>query len=658
MKQFIKKHLYKILLCVLALAFAITAGFGMGNLSAPGSYYQFGEMDTTFTYNSVAYEIDYGENEEYKLESIWINLGSYAKAEGEVQINAGLSSYKGTNFATVNDFVLNNTYNGAKIGGWQQLAIGEKIDSRSNYEYFLMSIKNSVKVKVNEIAFVGVDTEGNKVVLDATALGCGAKKTTNTNLNESTELRTDAEAIARATKLIDEQNKFDLNKLSTSGFYTNDESSMFSQNEVEVLESLRNVISGRGYSISATANPLGYYLMALGTSIFGFNTFGIRFMPALFAIATIVLIFFMGKLLFNKEGLGLISSLIYVLFGFGLSLATVGTVSTMYMFFVLLSFYGVVKFYRKGVSNTKRIKGFLNLLMAGSAFAVAISVKTQSIYFLPAIILVLVLGFIRQRSAYKMREAKIDETNVEELQKNKATYKNKAFTCACMAVIGFILIPVILFAVTYLAGYNAYSVFYNQTNMFAYAWQSFAQSFTAKFVSTYTANVSGGIGGWALNYAGETIALNKYTFGNIIMMFIGVFCVIYSLFHSVILGVEAKAEGGMTSEKKLGVFLPYVFSLVAFLGGWLFRFIGTEAGISGYYGASIFLIFIMVALINSFETDKVKPLFNIGAYKVTVSRIVIGAILLASAVVFVLSVPAYLGLPFNKGLYLWNIIHG
>jgi len=126
--------------------------------------------------------------------------------------------------------------------------------------------------------------------------------------------------------------------------------------------------------------------------------------------------------------------------------------------------------------------------------------------------------------------------------------------------------------------------------------------------------------------------------------------------HEHRVGVEAKAEGGMTSEKKLGVFLPYVFSLVAFLGGWLFRFIGTEAGISGYYGASIFLIFIMVALINSFETDKVKPLFNIGAYKVTVSRIVIGAILLASAVVFVLSVPAYLGLPFNKGLYLWNII--
>ena len=425
MKQFIKKHLYKILLCILAIAFAVTAGFGMGNLSAPGSYYQFGEMDTTFTYNSVAYEIDYGEDEEYKLQSIWINFGSYAKADGEVKINAGLSSYKGTNFATVGDFVLNNTFIGAKIGGWQQLAVGEKIDSRSDYEYFLMSVKNSVKVKVNEIVFVGVDAEGNKVVLDATALGSGAKKATNTNLNESTELRTDAEAIARANYLIDEQYKFDVNKINASGYYENDESSMFSQNEVEVLESLRNVISGRGYSISATANPFGYYLMALGTSIFGFNTFGLRFMPALFAIATIVLIFFMGKLFFNKEGLGLICSLIYVLFGFGLSLATVGTVSTMFMFFVLLSFYGVIKFYRKGISNTKRIKGFLNLLMAGSAFAVAMSVKTQSIYFLPAIVLVLVLGFIRQRGAYKCVKQKLMNQTWKKFKRIKQYIKTK-----------------------------------------------------------------------------------------------------------------------------------------------------------------------------------------------------------------------------------------
>ena len=659
MKQFIKKHLYKILLGVLVVAFAVISAFGVGNMKAPSTYYQFGEISTIYPYNSVAYKIDYsGENEEkYTLDSVWISVGSYTNTEKEVTLSAYLSKYDNVSFSSAGEKILYNTYDGISAGGWQRLAYGTDITNKSDYQYFLLSLSTSVKVKVNELVFLGKNASGEYVKLNVEPIGSGAKMGGNESIVDGEEFDTSDIAKAYASKLIDESNKFSIEKINEFGTYENDEKSMFTQIELEVLDTVRNIKKGNGNYISETANPLGYYALALGTLIFGETTLGLRFMPALFAIATVILMFAIGKLIFGKEGLGLLTAFIYVLFGFGLALSNLGAVSTIYIFFILASFYAVMKFYRKGVSNAHATKGYLNLLGGGCAFALAVAVKTQSIYFLPAILLVLVFGFIRQRKAYKARAVKFAGNEAESVS-NYAIYKNKALTCLGVVAIGFILVPVIAFAISYLAGFRAYSVFYGETNMFKYAAQSFANSFKATFGVTYRANSDGGVGGWALNYTGETISKNKTVFGNMILSFAGVFTLIYSLFYSIIYAVDSKANGGMKPEKKFGVIMPYIFSAVAFLGGWLFHFIGAEGGISGYYGASIFLVLIIVGFINSLETDNLKPLFKIGGYGVTISRLAIFVVLLAVTVAFALSVPAYIGIPFDSKLYAWNILRG
>ena len=658
MKNFLMKNLQKILLGLLVVVVGIISAFGLGNMSAPSTYYAFGEIDTKLDYNAVAFtlELEPEEGVEYQLDSVWINVGSYDNStmEETLVVNCYASEYNSvslTKIATVN---MTNNYETLKIGGWQSLCSGDTI-TKKHANYFLIAIKNAHKIKVNEVAFVGNAQDGEKVLLTATPYGAGAKEELKRALNESGELDTTDAAKLRAQSLIDEQNKFDLN-LIDGAKYQNDEKGLFLQSEVFELEGVRNLKTGRSYYVNKTVNPLASYVQALGTLIFGETTLGLRFLPALFNLANIVIIFFIAKLLFNKEWLALITSYIYAIGGYSLSLATIGRIDTVLVFFLMLSLYAVLKFYRKGVSNKKFTRGQLNLLLAGASYAVAVSLKSQALYFAPALFTILVFGFIRQYGAYKVRISKSDDP--AQRIRHKADYQRKAITCGCVAGVGFILLPVLILILTYLLGYASYSGYYNTTNLFSYALSNFGANFTEIISSNFTsANQLGGVLGTAVNYKAETFAINKLAFGNVIVCFIGIFSMLYLIVNAVFIFTDKKAGVAITSERKLATLMPTLFFEIAFLGTFLFQFIGGSTGVSSFYLPSVCLVFLIATLINNFEIENTKTLFKIGKLEITVARLVVFVILLASTVSFALSVAPYIGLTIDKALYSWNILH-
>lgn len=88
--------------------------------------------------------------------------------------------------------------------------------------------------------------------------------------------------------------------------------------------------------------PIGYDLMAISMYIFGTSEFGARFPSALLGFLSIILIYFVGKNLFNRT-VGLGASLILVSCVWFTFRARSGNLDAILMFFFLLSLYLAIK---------------------------------------------------------------------------------------------------------------------------------------------------------------------------------------------------------------------------------------------------------------------------------------------------------------------------
>lgn len=653
MKKFLNKKLNIITLVLLVVAFAVIACFGIGSASAPSTYYQTGEFQTETGYSSVCYQIDYsieGETHKNTLDSVWLNIGSidYVTEDTEFTFKALLARNTSGTFKQIKTYNFTNSKDAPVSGKWVCVADKDAIDSYSSYEYFALCLPIAYNVKLNELAFVG-SHDGEFCLLPVTAVGAGVKSSLTSSLEKSGEFDMKDTAKEEAKNLIDEPDSFDLTKISGTD-YLSDLRSDLSHVEIDMIESIRNLVDGRGYYVDGSVNPLGLYLLSIGTELFGYNAFGLRIMPLIFTLASIVMTFFLGKLCFGTSLAGLLASLIYAVGGYSLAFATAGTVDAIFVFLIICAFYAFTKFFKKGISNVTPERSYVNLLLGGLAFAMAVSVKTQALYFGVALVLIFVFGMLRQFGAYKKR-AQALEGDAVSLKENKALYKKKFTFSLIMGIIGFAVLPFVMFGITFLAGYMAFSAFYADTNLLSYAFKHLVAGFTA-----VSDNAHGSTLGWVVNYGYQSFGTDKYIFGNMIITFVNLFAVLYGLCHIILLVIENRKKG-LPAQIKYGVISTYIFFMLAFLCGWLFNFIGSGAT-GGYYASSVFASFISIWLFTTFDKENIKPLFIVKGYKITITRIITVVVVVGALVVFGLAVPGLLGIASEKSLFAWNVLSG
>ena len=112
--------------------------------------------------------------------------------------------------------------------------------------------------------------------------------------------------------------------------------------------------------------PLGFILIAISFLIFGINEFAARFPSALLGFLSVILLYFIGKNLFNRivgigAGLMLLSSVWFIF------RSRSGNLDTVFLFFYLLSFYAALK-----VKNSKNW-----IYLAALAFSFSLLVKSM-----------------------------------------------------------------------------------------------------------------------------------------------------------------------------------------------------------------------------------------------------------------------------------------
>lgn len=643
MKKFLKTKFDLIVLALISVVFVAIAIFGMGGIGLPNTYYQTGEFQTESGYNTLVYKLDFSNEsgEDFVLDSVWLNVGSldYVAETSQVNIISGLARTKANTFRQIKSYSLNNNATESVSGKWIQIVDSIAIGSYNTYEFYSLSVSVNNVLKLNELVFVGV-SGSTKVCLPAESVGAGVKTSITKSLDGSNEFAMDEVAKANANRLIDEVGKFSLDNID-NGEYKNDKTLYGA--EATMIESIRNVLSGRGYYIDAV-NPLGIYLMSIGTSIFGYNAFGVRVMPLIFTVATIVMLYFVGKLCFGNKWSGILFALLYAIGGYALSFATYGSVNSIALFFTVCAFYGFYKFFRKGINNQTPAKSYVNLIFAGLSFAIGVAVKSQVFFIGVALAVLFAFGMIRQYKAYANRR----NVGNEDSKSLKSAYVRKMILSLVCGVCGFIVLPIVVLGVSFLAGYSAFSTLYQNTDLFGYMFAHVGNGF--KTVSETS------VLGWVVGYQATMLSTGKYAFGNIIITFINLFSLLYGLCHIILVLLEKKKEG-IDASMRIGVIAPYIIFATMFLIGWLMNFIGGGA-LGGFYPASVFLTGVTVGLVNALGKENEKPLFSVKGVSFTLTKLVVTIVVTIAIVAFILAIPGLLGVSGNVNLYSWNILRG
>ena len=477
MKNFIKSKLPLVIVLAIGVLFTAFAVIFSVKQTVPATSYKTGNFENRNYYSTLAYKVELPEN--HMLDSIWINLGSTDKTvkkvgeqfkqEEYVEIYVGRAKKTSDNFSYITNasqdkvnasFKVQNTEEGVKVGQWQKIY---DYNTPTDATYYLIATLNAVEI--NEIAFVGVEKDGTdgvykveKVLLTATALGSGMKgikDSTSEAWSKSLEHHSNImdmteNGISEANKLLDEQSAFNPIKI-IDGVYV--EENLFSIKELNFAKTVNSIYSSSAETADKTENPVGLILVSLSTMIFGTTTFTLRLVPILFAIGHIILAYFIAKKFIKNE---YVCACISAIFGVANLFIVISTAFTwaIGIFFILLSIYFVL-----GYALTKKLKSndFISyLILGGLGYALAIAVKTMFIFALP--VLLAIIGYSVYARCVKLSK-KTKDGNVRVARINM--YREIICT-----LIGFVVIPIIVLSISFVAVAPAFSNVYQTSGLF------------------------------------------------------------------------------------------------------------------------------------------------------------------------------------------------
>ncbi len=625
MKNFFTKNLYAILVSALCVLIAVISVFSMLGSAAPNTFYKTGGYDTD-VYSAAAFKVNLTKDE--YLDSVWVNIGSidYTKGTEKVVLEVGRASTTKMDFSRRKTVELANTKEGVMVGEWQLLYEYETESSKNiTTPYFLISTKNAIAI--NEVVFLTHDIDGKNLAVASSVEGYGSgfKGTTSVGSSSATwwqelegsTLDITAEGKAAANKLVDESSTFSVSNIGASGgnrVYTQ----KYALNDYEqgMLESVKNVIYGESGYISADANPIGLFIMSIGVILFGGGKLGLRIMPALATIGSVILVYLIAKRFFKEKRYSLLVAVLYAIGGYATSYATVGSLDAILTFFVLLSFYFAIKFMKKDINKASGNKVYLGILLSGLSFALALGVKSHAIVFAPVILFTIFYSIFKKNN----EEVKLDKT-----------------VAVTVTVVSFVIISLIVIVLGALLAFNTLASVYATESVFALAFKHFVAPFSIN--GNHAA-------GFIINLYGEEFGAGKYALGNIIISALAIVAVIY-------LTVETfKLVGANEQGKNYALPIYYAVGVTGFIISWALCII--TGGSLGVYGiANIFAILLIVIALRRLSMKSNKTLFNSKESVVSVSWLAVLALAIAS---FALTIPAIYGLSVSPSLFAINAI--
>lgn len=174
----------------------------------------------------------------------------------------------------------------------------------------------------------------------------------------------------------------------------------FTDNELDEISAINAIFRGEKFVGHGFLNTL---LNAVGTKIFGVNTFGLRFFSMLAGFASLLLVYYIVEMLFGRSEISALATLLALCSGqiFSASLTAYGSVSAC---FTIAAFAFAIKFFIDDYDMKYGRDGVKNLCFTGLFYGLALASDRFALTTVTGIIAILIFAAIRAKKQFKTQE--------------------------------------------------------------------------------------------------------------------------------------------------------------------------------------------------------------------------------------------------------------
>ncbi len=384
-----------------------------------------------------------------------------------------------------------------------------------------------------------------------------------------------------------------------------------------------------------THPPLGKVLMSIGIRIFGMNSFGWRFMGTLIGILMLPVMYLFAKRLTKRTTFAVIATFLLMFDFMHFAQTRMATIDSYAVFFIMLMFLFMYRYVTMNYNRNKLYRTFLPLLLCGIAFGMGAATKWLCLYAGAGLAVIFFYTMFKRYFEYRGAKLMLKQGGGEYrayYQRTVETYPYKTAMTLLFCIIAFILIPALIYYLSYLPytkietrPYDFKMILDNQTYMWNYHSHLDTSADPHPFASRWST--------WLLDirpiylFRGtgypDDILSSLSSFGNPFVW--------WALFPAIIIILIAKYNDysyngalGFVTAAGLSELLPWVF-------------ITRETYIYHYFATVPFLILI-IALACKYIWDKTKH----GKYFILLYMLVVAA-------AFFMFYPVITGVPTARG---------
>lgn len=202
------------------------------------------------------------------------------------------------------------------------------------------------------------------------------------------------------------------------------------------------------YPYEITHPPLGKSILAIGIHMFGMNPFGWRFMGTLFGVFILPLAYIFGKRLFKKSFFAAISTIIFASDTMHYALTRIATIDSYSVFFIMLMYFFMYEYTQHNFNKEKLSRTLIPLGLCGVSFALGAATKWLCIY--AGLGLAIIFFYTMYQRGQEFRYARANgKTEIVN------AYKKKLYLTLLFCVGVFIVIPIIVYIISYYPYYSA-----------------------------------------------------------------------------------------------------------------------------------------------------------------------------------------------------------
>jgi len=402
----------KLLMSGLTLVYLIVALVNLGSFKAPQTYWKPLQAGQSFY-------LDFGQSESFQRLMWYGGIG-----DGAFQIE---QSNDAASWQPVMDMKLD----GSTVFQWKQSAA-------SFTAQYVKVTATAPGATLYELAFFREMAGGKAVPVTAKLVPASGM---------------DAAAIAEAQKLFDEpgtapQSPSYLNSMYFDEIYHG----RTAYEHLHHMEPYEN-----------THPPLGKVLMSFGVALFGMTPFGWRIAGTLFGVAMLPLMYLFGKKLFGRTEYAFISSFLMAVDFMHFTQSRIATIDVYGVFFIILMYYFMYKFYVLFVSGGAWRKTLVNLSLAGLFFGIGAASKWIDIYAGAGLALILLLTLIERYRQYQATAGPVQKQPKHKTKERAERESGEAlerayalkFPRQFLIVIGvclvmFVAVPAVIYVLSYI----------------------------------------------------------------------------------------------------------------------------------------------------------------------------------------------------------------